>query len=261
MKMNWKFAIMAFAALAMVSCGDKGGTTGGEEPDPVDPVFVSLVDVTDNSIAEWANLPAEYLVSSTCADGADMTALKSVKVYSDQIYLNILFEFDEAQITNREWVPVNIFVDADGSAETGGYDDFWSDATSEILLQASFMASGEAKDFDPSVFKWYGTVGGTGWLWTNPDVVADETNNWGAAVGEDSGIGKSQIVDGNKVEIQLLRELIPTTWGSTFKLGIELEHIVGDVWNTVGYLPNAAADATTGARVKVGMLSITTNPE
>ncbi len=254
MKMNWKFAIMAFAALALVGCEKDPVINGDDEEE--EKVFASLVSTADNSVAEWDNLPTEYVAVSVGSPDAVEAALTSLKVYNDQMYLNILVEFDEAQITDREWTPFHVYLDADNSDETGGFGDQWLDADAEVMLETAIFSAGVGNNYDPAVFKWWGEVGGTGWNWTDPDVTHDGTDFWGAVIGEgQGGIGTSQVV-GNKIEIQLLRELIPFPFAETFGIGVDIQQ----AWSSVGILPNAAADATTGAKVLAEKLKVTTDP-
>ena len=103
MKANWKIALMCLATLAMVACKkDKNEPSGGGEGGGDEPTFVSKVNVKDNSIAEWATLPAEYVQSATCPEDGASLGLKSMKVYADQVYINILFEFDPEEYFDSE---------------------------------------------------------------------------------------------------------------------------------------------------------------
>lgn len=237
MKANWKVALMCIATIAFVACkgknqpvGPGGGEGGGEEE------FVSKVDVTDNSIAEWDNLPASYVVSATCPADAALTALKSVKVYADQLYINILVEPNDAEIEDKEWTPFHVYINTDNSDKTGGYGDEFLDPNTDILLETAIYAEGAPYSYNPAVFKWWGEVGADGWSWTDPTVEGTPDNYWGAIVGEGQlPIGASQLVNG-KFEIQILRELIPATWNeSEFGIGFDIQQN----WSSVGVLPCA----------------------
>ena len=110
-------------------------------------------------------------------------------------------------------------------------------------------------NYNPAIFKWWGEVGGEGWIWSDPSVPADETNAWGALVGEGKlPIGTSQIVADNMVEIQLLRELIPVEIKNEFKIGFDIQQ----AWSSVGVLPNADQDET-GAEVKAPLMTVKTD--
>ncbi len=255
MKTNWKFAIMAFAALALIGCEPKNPVEDNDGEGEGEKTFVSPISAEDGSVADWDALPAAKVASCVGSPDAVESALTSLKVFSDQLYINILVEFDEAQIVDREWTPFHVYFDADNDDATGGFGDQWLDADAEVMLETAIFSAGAGNNYDPAVFKWWGEAGGTGWLWTDPSVTHDGTDFWGAIVGEgQGGIGKSQVI-GNKIEIQLLRELIPFPFAETFGIGVDIQQS----WSSVGVLPNAAADATTGAKVLAEKLKVTTD--
>ena len=254
-----QFALLCGAVLAMVACtkpceicgNDPCTCPGGEDGGETE--YVNPIDVTDGSAADWDALPAEFVASATHAEGCSMDGLKSVKVYCDEMYLNVLVEVNLEVVTNHEWTSFHMYLNADGSAATGGYGDEFADADTEIMLETAIYQSG-AVAYNPAVFKWWGEVGGSGWLWTDPSVVADETNGWGAEVPEGTlPIGNAQAVGGiGKVEIQLLKELIPAQWADQFSIGFDIQQN----WTSVGILPNAADDAETAATVLANKLVV-----
>ena len=219
MKANWKIALMCVATLAFVACNDKDNKKkGGEDGED----FVSKVSVTDNSIAEWESLPAAYVVSATCPNDAALLGLKSVKVYADKLYLNILVEPNMDIVTDLSWTPFHVYLNTDNNDATGGYGDQFTDPNADILLEGVVFADGEPNSYNPAVFKWWGAVGENGWSWTDPSVDHNGDDFWGAIVGEGQlPVGASQFVNG-KIEIQILRELVPATWNETaFGIGFE----------------------------------------
>lgn len=250
MKANWKIALMCFATVAFFACkpqnapDNQGGNGGGGGEDTE---FVSKVSVSDKSIAEWATLPAEFVASCTCPAGAAMDALKSAKVYADQVYINILVEYDPEQIVDRAWPAFHVYMNVDNSDETGGYGDQFLDPNADILLETAVFAEGEPHNYNPAVFKWWGEVGGNGWAWTEhwqeEGYYQDGDGlKWGAIIGEDEmPIGNSQIIDDKYIEIQLLRELIPAGnakgWADEFGIGFDIQQN----WSSVGFLPCAEA--------------------
>ena len=207
--------------------------------------YYSPISVTDGTAADWDDLPAEYVASATHTEGCSYDGLKSVKVYCDDNYLNILLEVNLDVVTDLEWTLFHVFLNADGSSETGGYGDaLFADADTEWMLETVIYANGYVNSYNPAVFKWWGEVGGSGWLWTDPDVRHDEYDCWGAIVCEGSypAVGTSQMVDGDlgKVEIQLLKELIPAQWADEFTIGFDIQQS----WTSCGILPNAPDDET-----------------
>lgn len=260
---KFQFALMCAAALAFVACDKKGEPTPTPTPDPEPevPEFVSKISTSDKSAADWDKLPAEYVFTTTSAANPveNRSALKSVKVYNDQMYLNVLVEWDAAKVTDLSSVPFHIYIDADNSDATGGYADEFAVGSVDLCIETAIIYTGDdgalASNYNPAIFKWWGEVGGEGWLWHDPSITPDETNAWGALVGEGKlPIGTSQIVADNMVEIQLLRELIPVEIKNEFKIGFDIQQN----WNSVGVLPNADQDET-GTEVKAPLMTVKTD--
>ena len=209
------------------------GGSGAEVPE---------IDVTDGSLADWEALPAEYVVSFECPEDAAMLGLKGVAVYATEMYINILVEPNMDDIIDLEWVPFHVYIDLDNSDLTGGYGDEFTDANTDILCETGLWAGGEPNNYNPAVFKWWGEVGGDGWNWEDPENPGNETNFWGAIIGEGQlPVGNSQYVDG-KFEIQLLRELVATVPGvemnaGEFGIGFDIQQN----WSSVGILPCVSA--------------------
>ena len=206
--------------------------TGGVTPP--DPQKVPEIDVTDGSLADWDALPAEFVVSATCPEDAAMLGLKSVKVYATAMYINILVEPNMEDLSGD--APFHVYIDADNSDATGGYGDEFADANTDILCESALIRADEPIVYNPAVFKWWGEVGANGWSWSNPEGANDETDFWGAIIGEGQlPVGNSQVVDG-KWEIQLLRELLGTVFPlneNEFGIGFDVQQN----WSSVGILP------------------------
>lgn len=212
-----------------------------EEPAP-DP-NASLISVTDGTLSDWDKLPAEYVATATCNSQSRWTALKSLTVYADNNYLNLLVEYDPAQITNTTSVPFHVYLNADNSASTGGFGDQWQDADTEVMLEGTIIAGGKHTSYNPTIFQWAGTVGGDGWTWA--DLPAEHDT-----------IGQSQMI-GSKFEIQLRRASIPATWDQNqFTIGVDIQQN----WNSVGVLPNSSS-STYKLPVSIHQKSTPTQPQ
>ena len=200
----------------------------------------SLIRVDDNSIADWDNLPENYVAEAVCPEDAALLGLKSVKVFADPIYINILVEPNMDDITDLFWVPFHVYINADNSDATGGYSDEFLDANTDIMLEGAFLVDEEPSSYNPAVFKWWGEVGGSGWEWIDPSIDHDASDYWGAIIGEGQlPVGASQFVDG-KCEIQLLRKLLATVHEmneNEFSIGFDIQQN----WSSVGILPCASA--------------------
>ena len=257
---TFKFALLCAAAIAMIACKPNNKPEEekcpdcGENPCVCEAEYVNPIDVTDGTAADWDKLDAKYVATTTHADGASMDGLKSVKVYADEMYINLLVEVNDDVVTDRAWTPFHVYLNADNNAATGGFGDQWITPDVDVMLETAIFADGAAQ-YNPAVFKWWGADGENGWLWTDPNGVADETNGWGALVPEGSmPIGAAQAVEGGKIEIQLMWELIPANWADKFTVGFDIQQS----WNSVGILPNAA-DAEDGSEVLAEKLEVTFN--
>ncbi len=243
MKANWKLALMCAAALAFVACNkdkdpNKPNQEGGGEEQTDKKVEIK---VDDNSLADWDKVPAEYLASATLPESASLLALKSVKVFADEIYINVLVEIDEEEVADRSWTPFHMYINTDNSDKTGGYGDQFADANTDVMLEGGVFADGAAAEYNPGVSNWYGEVGGTGWEWCPEGAANDATDCWCATVcSGDMPIGKSQLVNNKFFEIQLIRELIATNAGwneSEFGIGFDIQQN----WESAGLLPQVDA--------------------
>ena len=194
------------------------------------------IRIDDNSIADWNKLPAQYVAQAICPADAAYTGLKSVKVYADAKYINILVEPNMEDLPDLSYVPFDIFLNTDNSDATGGYGDLFTDANADILLEGALFSDNNPCIYAPYVSKWWGEVGGYGWEWADPSVSHDPSDCWGAIVCEGQLPCSSQYVDG-KFEIQIDRSYIPATWNNTaFGIGVEIMQN----WSAVGVLPIAA---------------------
>lgn len=234
MKFNWKIALMGIATLAFVACNNNKPDTPDNPEDPGDQPYEQQIFVNDNSLDDWANVPAEFIVEAKCPADAALLGLKSVKVYADEYYIFIQAEPNMDDVTDLEWVPFHVYLNTDNSDATGGYGDEFTDANSDICLEGAVFGSGAAIPYAPGVFKWWGEVGGSGWEWTDPSVEHTADDGWGAIVAEGNLQGTtSQFVNG-KFEIQIMREMVPATWSEeAFGIGFDIQQN----WSSVGVLP------------------------
>lgn len=238
-------AVMAVLALS-VSCNEKDDPQKedpNKEEKPIETPYEKPITI-DGDFADWLNLDedGDYVTTMKCAADANYEALRSAKVYCDKYYLFIYVEFDldEEQSTyNTEWVPFHVYLNADNSAATGGYGDEFADADAEWMLETSIT------NFDPGVFKWWGGIGENGWSWTDPSVEHDAGDNWGALVGEGSGVGMSAGTIDEKTgkgafEIEISKEMLSMIEFNPdeFTIGFDIQQN----WESVGILPNATPD-------------------
>lgn len=267
---KFAFALMAIATMMMVSCkGEKSSNTpAGPDDEGDEDGFVSMISTRDNSLADWDNVPVDYLVEATCPDDALFKAMKWVKVYADQLYINYCFEFDPTMsemdvpgTDDYDWLPVHIYLNADNKSNTGGYADEFLDANAEVLLEGGIQAQGVSCDYNPAVFQWWGNMNGGindqsvnetsglaggGWMWTDQSTEHSDADGWGAIIPTGSlPIGTSQRI-GNVIEGQILRELIGYPFDPVqFGIGFDIQ----SNWSSNGVLPQGPAEADKQGRV------------
>ena len=230
------FSLLAIAAMVLVACkkNDKPTPTP-VDPDPEDPEEEYVAPITiDGDFADWAKLPAANVASATCNADAKYTVLKTVKAYVDEQYIFLYVEYDPTAYTEEDtWIPFHVYMNADNSAETGGYGDEFAEADAEWLLETSITA------YDCALFKWWAEAGTNGWEWTEPGIEHTADDGWGAIIPEGQGIGTSAgSTATGKYEIAILRPMIEETvkFADTFTLGFDIQAN----WSTVGILPNTA---------------------
>lgn len=221
------FALMAFAALVLVACNDKdnpkkpGKDKGGDDEEYVAPIKI------DGDFADWAKLDASKVATATCAANAAHPALKVVKVYADEYFVFVYFEWDKDLIEHEpdvEHVPFHVYINSDGDAATGGFADQFTDACMDGMFEGFIYPDGAAVgSYSPGVYKWVGEPNGSGWddCWEDLGEIADLT----------AGAG----IDG-KYEMSISRDLYPVgPWADNFSIGFDIQQD----WDSIGILPNA----------------------
>lgn len=212
------------------------------------------VSVTDNTLDEWGDLPAEYVVKSICPQNASVKGIKSIKVYADSRYINILVDPEMDELINLNYIPFHVFLDTDNSDLTGGDSGLFIDPNADIMLEGAIFADEKPHVYNPAVYKWWGDA------WTDPNTSHDSSDNWGAIVGENElPVGNSQYVNG-KIEIRLDRTLIPAVWhNSIFGIGVEM---LQSDWYSAGILPSVSPteDNYQGSTNKMKILIDHTSP-
>ena len=216
------FAIAAMAAM-LFACGDNNEE--GKKPvggDDEGEVFVSPITI-DGDFADWAGLDASKVAVAENAEGSKYAGLKLVKVYADEMYVNVYLEAYEDVEAGAAY-HVNLCFNSDNSELTGGYAGVWTNAGVDYLAQGWIYDGTVYGSYDPGVYPWVGEVGGDGWNWSTTEGQVDEGN--GVAKGAGTVLG---------YEIQLTREMTPCQWEDTFTMGVSLTK----AWGNFGVMPNA----------------------
>ena len=214
-------AMTASILMVSVSCNKNNGEEEEEEGGKKE--YAAPIKI-DGDFADWAKLDGTKIASATCDKDATKTALKLVKVYADEVYVFVYFEWDKDQITHEpevEHVPFHCYINTDGDASTGGYGDQFSDACSELLFEGFIYPDGaKVGSYEPVVCEWTGDVNGTGWSWND--------------LGEFNGLCAGAGIEG-KYEFQIARELMPKKLADNFSIGFDIQQD----WDSVGILPNS----------------------
>jgi len=224
MKKILSFLAMTAAILAVsVSCNkpndddDIDDNGGGKYEAPIK---------IDGDFSDWAKITG-FAEAKTAAD-ATKTALKLVRVYADEYFVFVYFEWDKDQITHEpdvEHVPFHCYINTDGLASTGGFGDEFSDACADLMFEGFIYPDGaKVGSYEPGVYKWVGETNGTGW-----DACWED-------LGEFNGLTAGAGIEG-KYEFQIARELLPLPLADKFSIGFDLQQS----WDSVGLLPNATA--------------------
>lgn len=243
------YAMMAIlATVCAVSC-NKGGSDDPVKPENKEK-YVAPIEI-DGQFEDWAKLDATKIASAQCDPDATKTALKLVKVYADETFIYVYFEWDKDQITDFETcgsVPFHIYLNSDGNTQTGGFKDQWNDACSDALFEGSLYPGGKIGSYDAAVYKWYGPVNGSEWLW-NEDPAVDLP-----ILAAGSGLTKGAGVEG-KYELYIMRDLFPLgKIADNFSIGFDIQQN----WDSVGVLPNGHVDEVEGSTGLVPTLSVVT---
>ena len=183
----------------------------------------SLVSVTDATLSDWGNLPIEYLFETKCVEGADWDALKSVKVYADLTYINLVVEWDTEIVTDLSYVPFHVYLNVDNDAPTGGFGGQWIKPNIDLLLEGYFYLDGNPCAYQPDVALYAGSPLANEWAWDWTTIEA---------------LAASQLITKGVMEIQIEYGKLPVKLQNTFTVGFDIQQS----WSSVGVLPNAAND-------------------
>ena len=237
-------AIFAAVMVSFSSC-EKTGDNGGNEtvtcPDCGQPEddctcsdFESVIKI-DGDFSDWA---AVTPLTATCDPDAKYTALTTLKVYTDEMYIHVYFEFSEDEIVDLAWVPFHVYINQDNNTEGCGDDQWIGQGGQDWLLEGAVIADTFCS-YNPSFSSYAGVDPATvEWAWTE---VLPESS------GVASGAGA-----GNKYELSIMKEMLPgVELASTFGLGVDIQQS----WNSVGVLPNTAI-ADDNANGAVPMLQV-----
>ena len=219
-------SLLAVAAIICVSCGKDPKPTPGPdgpddptpEPEP-EPTYVAPITI-DGDFSDWAKLDASKMCIATCAAEPAWSALKVMKIYMDEVYMFVYFEYDDSQLPDKSDVQGHVYFDSDCDDTTGGCNNQFIPGCIEYMGEGHFYRSDAVSSFDPSISAWIGEPLAGGW-------------DWETVYPSGSGIFNGDGGNG-KYEMAMLREMFPEL-GDEFGFGMDIQQ----TWNSVGVLPNA----------------------
>ena len=238
-------AMFAAVMVSFSSCEktpDQGGNEtvtcpdcGEAEEDCTCNDFQAAIQI-DGDFADWA---AVTPLTATCNPDAKYTALTTLKVYTDEMYIHIYFEFSDDEIVDRAWVPFHVYINADNNTEGCGDDQWIGQGGQDFLMEGAVLADDAFCSYNPGLFTYAGVdLTTVEWAWT--DVLPE-----GSGIASGAGAG-------NKYELSIMKEMVPgMELASTFGLGVDIQQS----WNSVGVLPNTAI-ADDNANGAVPMLQV-----
>ena len=191
----------------------------------------------DGDFADWA---AVTPVSATCNPDAKWTALTTLKVYTDEMYIHIYFEFSEDEIVDLAWVPFHVYINQDNNTEGCGDDQWIGQGGQDWLLEGAVIADTFCS-YNPGMFAYDESVinADTGAPAGDGDLATIDWA-WADVLPEGSGIA-SGAGAGNKYELSIMKEMMAgMELSETFGLGVDIQQS----WNSVGVLPNTAISDT-----------------
>lgn len=240
------FAIAAVAAM-LIACGEpeenkpQGGTNNGgtEQPEPEVPEYKAAITV-DGTFADWEGLEVEELALEE-GEEYGKTALKKVKIYTDEMYINLYVEFDPA-----EAMALCVYFDVDADATTGrgepcqGIELYLDGMIADWTLNADGSAFIEPRISalapDMTAYKYTGEDGAAAWAWEEL-----------LGAGNGFAVGSAPVAAGanEAFEMAIVKELSPMPFGEQVGIAVSLSNFG---WNECGTLPQySVAETEAGA--------------
>ncbi len=254
--MKKMFALAAIAAM-FIACGEKPEPQPQPQPGPgtgEGDTYVAPITI-DGQFADWNALDASKVASATLPTGTvKHDGLNTLKVYADESFIYVYFEFNDEVIADKSWVPFHLYFNTDNDTTTGGGADEWGEPyCCDWMCEATIFDGGTFCSWDLGLFPWGGAAGESGWSWdATPESEPSDADAWGALI--ESGNGCSSGAGaGNAYEIAITKEMLPVEWADTFTVGADIQQ----EWTTCGFLPQAeATDENPNGHIE--LLTVTT---
>ena len=179
----------------------------------------------DGKADDWASLNADYVTTMECYDGAELSGLKSAKVYYDD-KLYVLLEMSDAALTqgySDGKLRGHFYFDANYDGANGHYGK-WVLPAIDYMLEGKFMSGSAWCALSSSYYKWTGT---------DP---AEWSGGWTA---DAASPAFEFAADGNFYECAMDYSTFPGGLADAFSIGFDIQN---DGYETLGFLPNAGSE-------------------
>ena len=179
----------------------------------------------DGDPADWAGLSQKYVTSIECYDGAELSGLKSAKVfYDDKLY--VLLELSDGALTQGFTdgkLRAHFYFDGNYDNANGHYGK-WVLPAIDCMLEGKLMSGSAWCALSSSYYQWTGT---------DPAVWS---GGWTAA---ETSPAFEFAADGNFYECAMDYSGYPGGLADAFTIGFDIQD---DGYNTLGFLPNAGPE-------------------
>ena len=191
---------------------------GGSTPQPGGAVTI------DGNADDWAKLNQSDVTTLECSPSADLTGLKSAKVYYDDKLYVLLEVTDAALLKGIEdgKLRVHFYFDGDNSRADGIYQH-WSQPAIDCMLEGKICSGGSWCAISSTYYLWKGT---------DPTV-------WGGWESGEASPAFEYAGEGNLYECAMDYSAYPGGLADAFGLGFDIQD--GD-YAMLGFLPNSGAE-------------------
>lgn len=189
-----------------------------KEPESQEPENTYPIQI-DGEYDDWAALDPAKVVETTCSEAAKYNVLTTVKVWADEMFINVYMEFIEDSL-DLSMVPVHVYFNVDNSESTAPHQ--WiNQGGVDVILEGKIYSEGSPYSYDPTLYSYTGEE--DLWSWTMESVFPSNSN-FGSGAGGDG-----------KYEFSLLKDMIPGEFADVFGIGFDIQT---SSWSSIGILPN-----------------------
>ena len=179
----------------------------------------------DGDPSDWDGLNAKYVTTMECYDGAELSGLKSAKVfYDDKVY--VLLEVSDGAMTtgfSDGKLRGHFYFDGNYDNANGHYGK-WVLPAIDCMLEGKFISDGAWCALSSSYYQWTGT---------DPAVWS---GGWTSA---EASPGIEFAAEGNFYECSMDYSSYPGGLADAFSIAFDIQD---DGYNTLGFLPNAGPE-------------------